>query len=139
MALPDEKDLCGRIIDAHSDHGTTGTSRGSRAALIAASDAESMHTIGRKQRLHAPCSKVNRRLHLGCACLKPLGDGGQRHRPPSTRAHASRGARFDAVAGLYSTVENTRSRAVWGPAQDHRAQPSSGETPHGFMLLLFAV
>ena len=24
-----------------------------------------------------------------CACLKSLGDGGQRHRPPSTRAHVS--------------------------------------------------
>ena len=54
------------------------------------------------------------------------------------RARLSRSARVGAAAGLYSTVENTRSRAVLGPVQDHRAQPSSGGTPHGFMLLFFA-
>jgi len=57
--------ICVRMTDAHSGHGITGTSRGTRAALIAASDAESMRTIGRKQRPNVLRSKVNRRLHLG--------------------------------------------------------------------------
>ena len=112
------------------DHDTTGTSRGTRAALISASDAESMLTIGRKQRFHVPRSKVNRRLRLGAPVSRRsatvASDIAHRH-----RARMTRSARVDAVAGRYSTVENTRSRAVLGSRQGHDAYHGSEKRAGG--------
>ena len=45
--------------DHDHDHDDTGTERGTRAALIAVSDAKSIFTIRRKQRRRVPRSTVN--------------------------------------------------------------------------------
>ena len=90
-----------------------------------------MRTIGRRQWLHVPRSSQPTAAPR-CACLKLLGDGGQRHRPPSTRAYLV--ARVGAVAGLYSTVENTRSRAVLGPVQAIALSHRRG-TPHDLVAV----
>ena len=61
-----------------------------------------------------------------CACLKSLGDGGQRHRPPSTRAHVSwRTSRCGGRAVLKRRKHEVTSS--FGPGAGHRARPCVGQ------------
>ena len=138
MALPDEKDLRGLLTAREHDQGTAGAARKTRAALGAAIDVQSYSRSVASS--SSDCRA--RRSTGGCVSPRPvfwrsatMASGIDLRR----RARTSRTAQVDAVAGPYWTVENTRSRAVLGPAQDHRAQTSSGGTPHGFLLLFFAV